>query len=400
MALPTLPPEICLEIFSWVLLDGTPASLYPFLRVCRYYQAQAQHLLYHNVDLSGCDLQKVRSWCLGVTRHQHLAHRVRFLSLSLPVTLEARDNGKIGHALNRCVNLKDLWIEPRIEHAHQSSLAYINHSNEWRLLDKRAFRLRKFTDTYFNMSCSPPFWRDQQDIRLLSIVQSSTFPLNYDVEPLPRLESLAARPQALPHRTRNLQYLQLHLHDNSRDLEHMTRIRVHQSTLQTLSVVRIGAKVISTFDIITQAAHFLPDLTNLYITDSRDTMKNDREEPPIIPVLEQFTALQSLVLQVCCPNVMRFHRDLAVFEESHESNKTMLALDMSRPDDRFAFALELMDHFRSLQRIEIGFQRRLEPATAGTCILTRGKEPGMEISSAMYDTLKWDATEDFYSSVD
>jgi hypothetical protein len=107
-SLPKIPPEICLEIFSWILLDGRPSSLSPFCRVSRYYQAEAQRLLYRTVDLRGCNMRQVRSWCLAVTRRTHLAHRVYALFLSLPFDLEASDSGKIGCALNRCVNLKDL----------------------------------------------------------------------------------------------------------------------------------------------------------------------------------------------------------------------------------------------------------------------------------------------------
>ncbi|KAF7364525.1 hypothetical protein MVEN_00321500 [Mycena venus] len=105
-----IPPEIGLEIFSWILLDACPGSLAPFCRVSRHYQARAQHLLYRAVDLRDCDLQRVLSWCLAVTRHEHLAHRVHSLWLSLPVLLKATDAAKMCGALNRCVNLSELQM--------------------------------------------------------------------------------------------------------------------------------------------------------------------------------------------------------------------------------------------------------------------------------------------------
>ncbi|KAJ7141105.1 hypothetical protein C8R44DRAFT_762743, partial [Mycena epipterygia] len=86
-----LPPEICASICGEVAEAGDLALL------CR---TAFSCILYHTHSL--------KSWCLSVTRHSHLAERVHTLSLPIPRGLEVPVAIKIGRALSRCVNLKEL----------------------------------------------------------------------------------------------------------------------------------------------------------------------------------------------------------------------------------------------------------------------------------------------------
>lgn len=101
-----LPPELCRVI----LLGADPNDLTVFCRVSRdlHFRAEAQHLLYRTVHVH--TMRQVKSWCLAVSRRPRLASIVRSLSLQLPNSLEPADAAKIGVALVRCIELKELEI--------------------------------------------------------------------------------------------------------------------------------------------------------------------------------------------------------------------------------------------------------------------------------------------------
>ncbi|KAJ7141130.1 hypothetical protein C8R44DRAFT_241287 [Mycena epipterygia] len=162
-----LPPEICALICDEV---EDPGSLALLCRTSRVFQDRAQRTLYHSVDLQGCSrsMRSLKSWCLAVTRHSHLAERVHALSLFLPANLEAPDAEKVARALSRCVNLKELDVSGET-FANGRRPDCVQH---WML--SCPFRLTKFTNSYFDSS-SPlmmayHFWNVQSEIRVLSIL--------------------------------------------------------------------------------------------------------------------------------------------------------------------------------------------------------------------------------------
>ncbi|KAJ6553238.1 hypothetical protein B0H19DRAFT_1236282 [Mycena capillaripes] len=404
-AVPTAnPPEIVLEIFSWVLLDGRRDILYVFCRVSHFYGASAQRRLYHTVDLCGCNMRKIRSWCLAVTRHDDLAQRVHALSLSLPYNLDSSDIGKIGCALNRCVNLKELRMlnQPPNRNGPQP-FSHSNASKEWRLIDKRPFRLTKFANTYFEHKWSTSFWKMQPEIRLLSIPDSSTFPYT-NSGGLGNLVALEARPQCIGP-AGALQHVLIHLHDGNkdfgRDLHALESLRRHAETLHTVSIVRHRVKNISTCEIVKKIAHLLPNLRHFNITErwenvnARPSPYNAphltqiqpagivREEDSVIHTMAQLTAIESFVLQV--RSVKNVH-----FKGESSSG----GFDMGSSDDLFGVGLEIMERCSTLMRVEIGAD--VLEGGERTCVLTRD-ESGVFVP-ARYETFKFDATENFYST--
>ncbi|KAJ7861773.1 hypothetical protein B0H13DRAFT_2567796 [Mycena leptocephala] len=309
---------------------------------------------------------------------------------SLPFDLEASDSGKIGCALNRCVNLKDLRMlhPPTANPNRPLSLAESNKSKAWGLLHKRPFRLAKFTDTYFD-GWGSGFSETQSEIRLLSIPKSHTFPVEGWGRPLTCLVALEARPQAIP-RTGSLKHVQVHLHDLSRDwsrdLHALDSLRHHMS-LQTLSFVRHGNKNVSTFDIVDRVADILPDLRHLSISEPKETANLNsipREEGSLVSALQRFTGIESFVLQVRNSRTVHFKDESSTLH------------DMGSSDGVSALGLEIMERCPTLCRVEIGAE--VAGGSARTCIFTRGHS-APEIISVRYNTFKWNATDDFYNSL-
>ncbi|KAJ7288035.1 hypothetical protein C8J57DRAFT_1278794 [Mycena rebaudengoi] len=144
-----LPPEICAHICE--LID--PSLLGPACRVSRVFRDEGQLFLFRSVDLRSCDIKSVRSWCLAVIRHSHLAERVHTLSLQLPNELDPADAARISSAFRKCVNLKSLAV----------------------FYDQNCpFQLTAFINSYFESGGLREFWDMQPDIRLLSFPEPCT----------------------------------------------------------------------------------------------------------------------------------------------------------------------------------------------------------------------------------
>ncbi|KAJ7274252.1 hypothetical protein C8J57DRAFT_1315048 [Mycena rebaudengoi] len=159
-----LPPEICAHICE--LID--PSLLGPVCRVSRVFRDEGQLFLFRSVDLRSCDIKSVRSWCLAVIRHSHLAERVHTLSLQLPDKLDPADAGRISSSFRKCVNLKSLAVFYDRSSPRTSASVYI-----W-MLENCTFRLTAFTNSYFESEELKEFWDMQPDIRLLSFPEPYT----------------------------------------------------------------------------------------------------------------------------------------------------------------------------------------------------------------------------------
>ncbi|KAJ7502495.1 hypothetical protein B0H11DRAFT_640524 [Mycena galericulata] len=259
MALARLPPEICAAICSDV---EDVASLLNLCRTSRLFRVQAQRLLYHSVDLRGRSMRSIKSWALAVTRHSHLAERVHTLALQLPgtVTLDASDATKIGRALNKCVNLKDLKISGEV---------YANGSRPrslhgW-MINESPFRLVNFENSYFDLDWIQSFWKLQSEIRILSFPHFfSRFP--FSPEELPNLIAVAGfYVQDLPV-GRPLQRIQMRLYGN------LSLLAQYARTLSILNLLQEGISHVSGHTlsgVLVTIADSLPNLVHLGIAEQK-----------------------------------------------------------------------------------------------------------------------------------
>ncbi|KAJ7162227.1 hypothetical protein C8R46DRAFT_1353217 [Mycena filopes] len=158
-----IPPEICATICSE--LDPLDLStLYVLCRTCRVFQDEAQRVLYRSVNLERGTMRSVKSWCLAVTRHSHLAERLYSLSFRLPEAhnLTPTNATILQRALIACVNLKELKIA-------SAGCDTMDDPNGWLMQKDFPFRLTKFTNLFFDFSSLRDFWKVQTKLEVISM---------------------------------------------------------------------------------------------------------------------------------------------------------------------------------------------------------------------------------------
>ncbi|KAJ7288034.1 hypothetical protein C8J57DRAFT_505074 [Mycena rebaudengoi] len=214
-------PMLPLEIFAYICGQIDPCHLVPVCRVSRLLRRK---------------MKSVRSWCLAVTRHSHLAERVHCLSLQLPDDLDPADAGRISVALRKCVNFKSLAVLCVEYHG-----PYAPGSLHTWMLEDCPFRLTTFTNTYFNCGRLERIWDTQREIRVLSFPKTfpphafimspgTKFPADTQFLNLIALEVLCDN--HLTDICRPLQRIQIRVIDSLPDLSKFSR------TLTTLSLGR------------------------------------------------------------------------------------------------------------------------------------------------------------------
>ncbi|KAJ7162254.1 hypothetical protein C8R46DRAFT_346683 [Mycena filopes] len=160
-----IPPEIC----ATICLELDPSDLstfYVLCRTCRVFQDEAQRVLYRSVNLERGTMRSVKSWCLAVTRHSHLAERLYSLSFRLPEAHNLTPTDatilSLQRALMACVNLKEL----KIASAGRDTL---DDPNGWLMQKAFPFRLTKFTNLFFDFSSLRDFWKAQTELEVISM---------------------------------------------------------------------------------------------------------------------------------------------------------------------------------------------------------------------------------------
>ncbi|KAJ6567826.1 hypothetical protein B0H10DRAFT_1055181 [Mycena sp. CBHHK59/15] len=282
-----LPPEICATICGEV----DRAALGVLCRISPLLRDQAQRMLYHTVDLQDRNMRFLRSWCLAVTRHSHLAERVHALSLQLPSNLEPSDAQKISRALALCVNLKELTVR------HEPDAPTDDSVQTW-ILEACTFRLTHFVNSYFNFIDEELFIGHQPDLRLLSLPFSSSFSCT-DAQ-LPNLTAIDAPlgvVVSLPG-ARPLERIQIHC-QRSEFLQGLSLLGRYASTLKTLTLVREGVEWgSSTVDIVEDIAQVLPALLHFGINESEKLHSFFSIEESPIRGLQLFTHIETFAFRL------------------------------------------------------------------------------------------------------
>ncbi|KAF7294031.1 hypothetical protein MKEN_01449400 [Mycena kentingensis (nom. inval.)] len=332
-----------------------------FLAVC-------QRILYHTVDLSGASPRDLRSWCLAISRHKHLADRVHSLTLSLEPTVDIppRDAVKLSTAVHGCPNLKVL-------HVRRASGTDHSFNGDWLLGDACPFQLDALTNGYFNFFALRPFLATQNQLRLLAheggvalvasetrnALQAEPMGSGHD-DPRPQLPALIGVKMEL----RNLHAA------SSWPIQRVEAsyggtlfgIARFEKTLTTLNLLKDYHDAGLLLKRMKEIANILPMLVNLALVDMPSG--TPRHLPWIIAVqspvslVKNFKRLETLT--IVARNVDRF---------GTAPDKTYHSLEDS---EMRAMALATLDALPTIRRVVIGTERL--PGVERMHIAARGAE--------------------------
>ncbi|KAJ7762514.1 hypothetical protein B0H16DRAFT_1529060 [Mycena metata] len=294
---PKVAPMVFLpaEIYAIIFAEVEPSALAVLCRTCRHFLDQAQHILFHTIDLEGHGMRATKSWCLAVTRHPHLAQRVAALSLQLPevAKLDPADGTKIHRALMLCVNLKELKVtfEEILGGNHRSAGGWF--------INECPFRLTKFNNLYFEQDWIAPFWRAQSELRVLSAPYCG--PLTFSDEQLPNLVAVkVCDVQYLP-AGRPLQRIEAPFPSS---LDHYySGLAQYSHSLTTLNLLRESADT-SIWHAVILIARVLPALVNFGITEVKRSERRSIAQSAPANIFQNFCRLETFVLLLI--NVTRF----------------------------------------------------------------------------------------------
>ncbi|KAF7352328.1 hypothetical protein MVEN_01196500 [Mycena venus] len=363
MAFSSIPPEICAAICSEVVDSRTLALL---CRTSRDFRDEAQRLLYHSVDFRGRLMRAVKSWARAIEKHPHLAERVHTLALRLPDTLtfEVSDATKIGRALAKCVNLKELRIVGDV-----SATGHIHNCIHGWMINDCPFRLTKFENLYFQDRWIEGFWQKQTEIRVLSIAHSSACFTDQNL--LPELIAVRTTSMSDLPEGRALQRVETRF---QRDLLPLVQ---YKGTLTTLNLRR-DWMIDLDFSIgvaLGAVAELLPDLMHLGIVERFKDYHLSLLDGLSKTTFQQFTSLKTFTLRVL--NV-----DCFVFDNVSPFN-------MNAAADVHGLAYEIMMACPTLRRVAVG-------AEGPASVLRR--VPGGEIHEESVQLLDFDAFSMFWNS--
>ncbi|KAF8214139.1 hypothetical protein K438DRAFT_1802954 [Mycena galopus ATCC 62051] len=283
-----IPPEI------WATICGEVDELHCLALLCRTsreIQTEAERLLYYSVDLRDHSMRAVQSWARAILKNPHLAERVHALALCLPNTLrfDVSDATKIGHALAKCVNLKELRVIGELD-GETGGRQVCMHG--W-MINDCTFRLIKFENHYFEDRWIMDFWKKQTEIRVLATQNSVCFE---DRLLLPKLIAVAT------HHMSNLGVSAgraLHRIETRFDTrESVLALVQYKGTLTTLNLTRNWVNErFSIADAIATVAELLPSLVHFGINDQRKETSFMCEKTSK-KTLQRFSKLETLVLQM------------------------------------------------------------------------------------------------------
>ncbi|KAJ7141117.1 hypothetical protein C8R44DRAFT_866768 [Mycena epipterygia] len=363
-----LPPEICALICDKV---EEPKTLARLCRTSRLFRDQGQRILYHTVDLQGCSrsMRSLKSWCLAVTRHSHLAKRVHALSLFLPANLETPDAEKVAHALVRCVNLKELDVS-----GETFARGRRPDSVQMWMIDC-PFRLTKFTDSYFQCDIwGFKFWTVQSEIRVLSLPDPlARFPCSD--EQLPNLIAIRVPTFFGLPAGRPLQRLETGFPNGL----NYSSLAQYSQTLTTLNLLRKSVcPNVTISNTLESIAGVLPALVHLGIAELVKEVSLKEQTPT--SSLQKFPRLETFVLHV---------RTVTQFEDPNLNH----IYEMDAPADLEALGLDIMIARPTLRRTAIGAEAVLGQELS--CVLTRS--PGAGVHFDVGTDLNFDQVSMFWN---
>ncbi|KAJ7191973.1 hypothetical protein GGX14DRAFT_406794 [Mycena pura] len=317
----TISPELWSIVFLQVHADSLPL----LCMVSRSFRAEAEHVLYHSVDL--CELDKVRAWCTAMAQADCLASYTYFLVLKLPYNLGLEDLELIQCALRRCVNLERLQILADVQLCLALKIeAPSRDGARWSPITGCSFSLTHFTNTYFILPTSralQQFWPRQRELRFLSI------PMD-DCREIPcsdptALVALEVPSHALPRIVLPLQRLQIHMGRKNK-AEELSSLPLYAGTLRTLNIVLHKNGQFHISELVKAVAEAVPMLQHFAVMEDTSVRRSAacqgslithtqphnwlRFEPCPVDAVAKFSALESFVLQMHSARGIHFRADM------------------------------------------------------------------------------------------
>ncbi|KAF9041294.1 hypothetical protein BJ165DRAFT_1488333 [Panaeolus papilionaceus] len=275
----TLPAEICGLIIQYVE-PLSKSDLRNFCRISRGFRTEAERHLYIHILLNG--VRSVKLWARSVHKRPYLSAKTKRVVMYLPrqTGLEADDLGWVVKGLRTCSELEDLRVLEELDSRSPDGKRdhYGNSVHRW-ILNGHPFKLKSFTNEYFQNHLLNEFLGSQPDIEFLCLKGDDDAVIELDDIPLTSVHSMDGTSSAIcaftrndNHHKRQLQHLQFEFRVFSRsDLAVWRHLRPHANTLQSLSILETGnSKWGHSFHMLPiQVYEQLPDLRHLRILSTR-----------------------------------------------------------------------------------------------------------------------------------
>ncbi|PPQ93084.1 hypothetical protein CVT25_003116 [Psilocybe cyanescens] len=365
-----IPQELCGIICQDPVLENQ--DLHNLCAVSRNFRAEAERLLCTSVRLR--DTHRIKVFCIAVARRPYLALRTKSLTLRLPpqLNLEADDLSRIVIALRLSVNLKELNVLQDFYHGPPGK-----HGDavQWWILDGHQFRLKKFTNSYFQPQMLVGFLKSQPGITTL--IMKCKDQAEICDAPLPLLSTLdcsAAVVQefSMPSwHPRNIKRLQFHL-EQSTDVEELSTfvaLTQFNTSLKSLSIKRKNSRHGLDIAVLTACvASQLPDIKYLRIVDNSTRLET--YHVPFLPFPIRLNKIETLILRPptrACDNTDR-------------DSRISTYIELRTPEGRRNAAGRIMETLPTLKRLVLveksvhEFTRDLDTNAITTQELTRLEE--------------------------
>ncbi|KAJ6603049.1 hypothetical protein B0H10DRAFT_651004 [Mycena sp. CBHHK59/15] len=365
------PPEICAEICGRVV---EPADLRALCLTSRSFRDEAERVLYRSVDLQWCSMRYLKSWCLAITRHAHLAKRVHALTLRLPNPLDASDAEKFSLALRRCVSLKDLAV------FHEPDARPHNCVHGW-IIQQCPFRLEKFTTSYFDPASIEQFWETQTEIRWLSISMPPAPRFELSDTQLVNLIAIDAPMDNVLALSGRRQLQRIQIHAQAMHNLQLSSLSQYSRTLTTLNLVVVHEETgfMRPHIFIKQVAVALPNLIHFGLVV---TGKSEYHSPEsfLILSLQHLARLQTVVL------------------ETHGGYQftNQASITTATPARVKKFALSILEACPTLRQAVVAIEAQDASARQIACTLTRA--PDGNIASEDGTTFDFETVSQFWKA--
>ncbi|KAJ7368908.1 hypothetical protein DFH08DRAFT_1071513 [Mycena albidolilacea] len=272
MTFPRIPPEI----WTIILADMDAWSLTLLCRASRAFYAQAQCILYHSVDLP----------------HP--------FTCTVPLTFDTSHATKIGRALAKCINLKDLRVVGEVSATGERQSCI----HGW-MINDCSFRLTTFENLYFNDRWIVDFWKKQTEIQVL--VMNHNLGCFKDPQLLPDLIAVGTSQLSNLPEGRALQRIETYF---QRELLPLAQ---YKRTLTTLNLVRDWVDLqFSIGDTISAVAELVSHLVHFGIIERRKDSYILPTELTSETTLRRFAKLETITLHML--NVECFAVDDAMYD--------------------------------------------------------------------------------------
>ncbi|KAF7317357.1 hypothetical protein HMN09_00472000 [Mycena chlorophos] len=346
-----LPPEICSVICEYL----HPTTLVPLCGLSRAFRGEAQRAVFRTVDLRDAPSAALKQWFTVVNAKPWFASYIESLSVRLPPPEKfvlSPDAQKLAKAIEKCTKLTELAVH--VETPSNSFKKAATGIQTWLISSRNTkFRLKTFANSYLRNDLLGAFWRNQPEIRILSLVGQNE-PIRLWDDVLPQLVGLeVSHARALPLTPRPLQRIQIMLWTFARDLPPVERFA---DTLTTLNLLDIDVWT-SLPGILDFVAHGLPQLTHLGLAErfwdlqySPDMFHQESTDTPKMILKESLPRLESFILHTYRIHTMYDDRgggDIRRYAfRGPDSGANMTALEDA--------TLSLLSKHPALRRAEMG----------------------------------------------